>query len=74
MRTFDRYLLAQLTLLFGFFSLVLVSVYWVNRAAILFEELIGDGQSARVFLEFTALALPNVIRLVLPASAFVATV
>lgn len=74
MRIFDRYLLAQLTLLFGFFSLVLVSVYWVNRAAMLFEELIGDGQSARVFLEFSALTLPNVIRLVLPVSAFAATV
>nr|WP_095597082.1 LPS export ABC transporter permease LptF [Actibacterium pelagium] len=74
MKTFDRYLLSQLTLLFGFFSLVLVSVYWVNRAALLFEELIGDGQSASVFLEFTALALPNVIRLVLPISAFTATI
>ncbi len=74
MRTFDRYLLSQLLVLFGFFSLVLVSVYWVNRAVVLFEQLIGDGQSALVFLEFTALALPNVIRLVLPVSAFAATV
>lgn len=74
MPKFDRYLLAQLTVLFGFFSLVLVSVYWVNRAVVLFDQLIGDGQSATVFLEFTALALPNVIRLVLPVSAFAATV
>lgn len=74
MPKFDRYLLAQLTVLFGFFSLVLISVYWVNRAVVLFEQLIGDGQSALVFLEFTALALPNVIRLVLPVSAFAATV
>lgn len=74
MQKFDRYLLAQLTVLFGFFSLVLVSVYWVNRAVVLFDQLIGDGQSALVFLEFTALALPNVIRLVLPVSAFAAAV
>ena len=74
MQKFDRYLLAQLTVLFGFFSLVLISVYWVNRAVVLFDQLIGDGQSALVFLEFTALALPNVIRLVLPVSAFAATV
>ncbi|WP_212524691.1 LPS export ABC transporter permease LptF [Actibacterium sp. MT2.3-13A] len=74
MRKFDRYLLAQLTVLFGFFSLVLISVYWVNRAVLLFDQLIGDGQSALVFLEFTALALPNVIRLVLPVSGFAATV
>jgi len=71
---FDRYMLSQLTVLFGFFALVLVSVYWVNRAVALFDQLIGDGQSALVFLEFTALALPNVIRLVLPVAAFAAAV
>lgn len=71
---FDRYLLSQLLALFGFFSLVLVAVYWVNRAVSLFDQLIGDGQSALVFLEFTALSLPNLIRLVLPVSAFAAAV
>lgn len=69
---FDRYLLSQLLALFGFFSLVLVAVYWVNRAVGLFDQLIGDGQSAVVFLEFSLLTLPNVIRLVLPISAFAA--
>jgi lipopolysaccharide export system permease protein len=71
---FDRYLLSQLLALFGFFSLVLVAVYWVNRAVGLFDQLIGDGQSALVFLEFSMLTLPNVIRLVLPISAFAASV
>ncbi len=71
---FDRYLLAQLLAVFGFFSLVLVAVYWVNRAVGLFDQLIGDGQSALVFLEFSMLTLPNVIRLVLPISAFAAAV
>jgi lipopolysaccharide export system permease protein len=71
---FDRYLLSQLLQLFGFFSLVLVAVYWVNRAVGLFDQLIGDGQSALVFLEFSVLTLPNAIRLVLPISAFAATV
>lgn len=74
MSKFDRYLLSQLMMLFGFFALVLVSVYWVNRAVSLFDQLISDGQSAWVFLEFTALTLPNVIRLVLPVAAFVAAV
>lgn len=60
--------------LFGFFALVLVSVYWVNRAVRLFDQLISDGQSARVVLEFTALTLPYVIRLVLPIAAFAASV
>lgn len=74
MSRFDRYLLTQLLALFGFFSLVLVAVYWVNRAVGLFDDLIGDGQSALVFLQISALTLPNVIRLVLPISAFVASV
>ncbi|MDQ2065605.1 LPS export ABC transporter permease LptF [Xinfangfangia sp. CPCC 101601] len=72
MSRFDRYLLSHLLALFGFFSLVLVAVYWVNRAVGLFDQLIGDGQSAVVFVEFSLLTLPNVIRLVLPVSAFAA--
>ncbi|RYI32732.1 MAG: LptF/LptG family permease, partial [Acetobacteraceae bacterium] len=36
----------------------------------LFDQLIGDGQSALVFLEFSILTLPNAIRLVLPIAAF----
>jgi lipopolysaccharide export system permease protein len=71
---FDRYLLSQLLQLFGFFALVLVAVYWVNRAVGLFDQVIGDGQSALVFLEFTLLTLPNAIRLVLPIAAFAAVV
>ncbi len=71
---FDRYLLSQLLAVFGFFSLLLVSVYWVNRAVGLFDQMIGDGQTALVFLEFSLLTLPNIIRLVLPVSAFAAAV
>jgi len=71
---FDRYLLSQLMVFFGFFALILVMVYWINQAVLLFEMLIADGQSATVFLEFTALTLPNVIRVVLPIAAFVASV
>ena len=74
MTRFDRYMLSQLMVLFGFFSLILVMVYWVNRAILLFDQLIADGQSATVFLELTALVLPNVIRLVLPLSAFASVV
>lgn len=71
---FDRYLMRQLMALFGFFALVLVMVYWVNRAVLLFDQLIADGQSAGVFVELTLLTLPNIIRIVLPLSAFVAAV
>lgn len=74
MSRFDRYLLSQLVALFGFFALILVSVYWVNRAVGLFDRLLGDGHSALVFLEFSFLMLPNVIRLVLPIAAFAAAI
>lgn len=72
MSRFDRYLLSQLMVLFGFFALVLVSVYWVNRAVVLFDRLIADGQTVFVFFEFTALSLPNVIKLILPIASFAA--
>lgn len=71
---FDKYLLTQLLTLFGFFALVLVLVYWVNRAVILFDQLIANGQSALVFLEFSLLSLPNVIRIVVPIAAFAGTI
>lgn len=74
MSRFDRYLLSQFLALFGFFSLILVLIYWVNRAVGLFDQIIGDGQSALVFLEISLLTLPNVIRVVLPVSAFAAAV
>ncbi|MEI4470171.1 LPS export ABC transporter permease LptF [Frigidibacter sp. MR17.24] len=74
MARFDRYMLSQLMALFGFFGLILVSIYWINQAVALFEQLISDGQSAMVFVRFSLMTLPNVIRLVLPIAAFVAAV
>ncbi len=70
----DRYMLSQLMVLFGFFALVLVAIFWINRAVILFDTLIGDGQTALVFLEFTALGLPRLIATVLPIATFAAAV
>ena len=74
MARFDRYMLGQLLTLFGFFSLILVLVLWINRAVRLFDRLIADGQSTWVFLELTSLSLPGLIRIILPLSAFVAAV
>lgn len=71
---FDRYMLAQLMWLFGFFALVLVAIFWINRAVQLFDRLIGDGQTALVFLEFSALGLPRLIITVLPIATFAAAV
>ena len=74
MARLDRYVLSQLVVLFGFFALVLVAVFWINRAVVLFDRLIGDGQTALVFLEFTALGLPKLIATVLPLATFAASV
>lgn len=74
MAKFDRYMLSQLLVLFGFFSLVLVAIFWINRAVVLFDRLIGDGQTALVFLEFTALGLPKLIETVLPIATFAGAV
>ena len=70
----DRYMLSQLLWLFGFFALVLVAVFWINRAVQLFDRLIGDGQTALVFLEFSALGLPRLIVTVLPIATFAAAI
>ena len=74
MTRFDRYMLSQFMVLFGFFSLVLVSIFWINKAVRMFDRLVGDGQPAWVFLEFTALTLPGVIGMVLPIAAFAGAV
>lgn len=67
-------MLSQFFTVFGFFSLVLVLMYWINQAVQLFDQIIADGQSAWVFLELTALSLPALIQLVLPLAAFAASV
>ena len=59
MAKFDRYMLSQFLILFSFFALILVAIFWINRAVVLFDRLIGDGQTALVFLEFTAPGLPQ---------------
>lgn len=60
--------------LFGFFALVLVAIYWINRAVVLFDRLVGGGQPVAVFFEFTLLSLPAVIAQILPLAAFAGTV
>lgn len=74
MARFDRYMLSQFMVLFGFFALVLVSIFWINKAVRMFDRLVSDGQSSWVFVEFTALTLPGVIGVVLPIAAFAGTI
>lgn len=74
MGRFDKYMLQQLLMLFGFFSLVLALVFWVNKAVSLLDWLMGDGQSASTFLQLTLLSLPTILVNLLPIAAFAATV
>ncbi|WP_425082091.1 LPS export ABC transporter permease LptF [Ruegeria arenilitoris] len=74
MSRFDGYFLRQLLILFGFFTLVLVGVFWITRSVSLFDRVISGGQSAMVFLEFSALTLPTLIRTVMPMAVFAAAV
>jgi len=67
-------MLSQFLILFSFFALILVAIFWINRAVVLFDRLIGDGQNSLVFLEFTALGLPGLIATVLPIATFAAAV
>ncbi|MDO7638294.1 MAG: LptF/LptG family permease, partial [Planktomarina temperata] len=70
----NTYILKQLLKMFGFFALVLVLIYWINRAVSLFDRLIADGQSALVFLEFTSLTLPWMIFVIAPIAGFAAVI
>lgn len=65
-------MLAQLTRLLGFFGLVLVGIVWINRSVLLFDKIIADGNSALVFLELSALTLPEITTITLPLAAFTA--
>jgi len=71
---FDRYLFTQYFLMFGFFSLILLFIYWINKAIALFDNLISDGQTFLVFLEFSILTIPPITPIVAPLAAFAAAI
>jgi lipopolysaccharide export system permease protein len=62
----DRYILRQLVAALGFFLLVFTGVVWLTQAVRLIDTVVASGQSALVFLEFSALVLPQVLVIVLP--------
>lgn len=72
MGRFDKYMLSQLLWVFGFFALVLVGVYWINRAVVLIDTFLSAGQPGLLVFEMSVLALPTLIKLVLPIAAFLA--
>jgi len=72
MTCLDRYILRQLFGPFLFFVLVLTGVIWLSQSLRVIDTVVNNGQSAAVFLEFTALLLPTVMAVVLPVAAFAA--
>ncbi|MEM8597391.1 MAG: LptF/LptG family permease, partial [Pseudomonadota bacterium] len=73
MRRLDRYVYGQLVGPFLFFVLVFTGVIWLSQSLRVIETVVNNGQSALVFLEFTALLLPRVLTVVLPVAVFAAT-
>ena len=68
MTRLDRYILSQMLAALGFFVLVFTGVVWLTQAVRLIDTVVASGQSARVFLEFSLLVLPQVFVIVLPLS------
>ena len=73
MSELNRYLFKQLLGPLGFFALVFAGVLWLTQSLRLFDTLISNGQSARAFIEFSALVLPNVMLFVIPLATFAAS-
>jgi lipopolysaccharide export system permease protein len=68
-----RYMLWEIAKPFGFFVIVFTAVIWLTQALRVLDTVVANGQTARVFLEFSALLLPVVMSIALPISAFGAT-
>lgn len=73
MRRLSRYVYRQLVGPFLFFVLVFTGVIWLSQSLRIIDTVVNNGQSAMVFLEFTALLLPRVMTVVFPVAAFAAT-
>jgi lipopolysaccharide export system permease protein len=72
-RRLDRYILGQLVRAFGLFALIFTGVVWLTQAVRLLDTVVLSGQGARIFLEFSALVLPQVFTIVLPLAGLGAT-
>ncbi len=74
MARLDRYILAQLLWVFGFVTFVVLGVAIINFAMRIFDQVLSDGQSIPVFLEFTMLSMPALMRDVILFTSFIAAV
>lgn len=74
MNRFDRNVFFQLVSAFSFFALILALVFWINRAVVLLDRILANGESIAVFLEISLLTLPTLIQRTLPIAAAVASI
>ena len=72
MRRLDSYIFRQILGPFLFFVLVFTGVIWLTQSLRVIDTVVNNGQSARVFLQFTLLLLPMVLSIVLPIALFAA--
>jgi len=73
LRRLDSYIFQLMLRPFLFFVLVFTGVIWLGQSLKVIDTVVNNGQSARVFLEFTLLLLPTVESIVLPVAVFAAT-
>lgn len=69
-----RYIVGELARPFAFFVIVFTGVVWLSQSLRVIDTVVNSGQNARVLLEFSLLLLPQVLAIVLPVSAFGATI
>lgn len=69
-----RYMLREMAKPFAFFVFVFTGVIWLTQSLRVLDTVVANGQTAKVFLEFSALLLPVVMSIALPISAFGATI
>ena len=74
MQKIDQYIFRQLLIIFAFFLFILTIIFWINRAIRLFDQLISDGHSSSVLLEFALLSLPSATIIVFPLASFAAVI
>lgn len=68
-----RYIIGEQLRPFIFFVVVFTGLIWLTQSLRVIDTVVNNNQGARVFLEFSLLLLPQVMAVVLPVSAFGAT-
>tara|TARA_B110000003_G_scaffold104319_1_gene106572 strand:+ start:244 stop:1362 length:1119 start_codon:yes stop_codon:yes gene_type:complete len=74
MQKLDQYILKQIFLIFVFFLVLFTSIFWINRAIRLFDQLISGGHSSSILFEIAILSLPSTTTIVFPIACFTAVI